>query len=324
MRVSRQTLPHELSGERREIDDPLAGIISYYVDGPAPEKTPSGFSRAPLLLVHSINAAASAHEVKPLFDAFKKNRRTYALDLPGFGHSERSERTYDQDLMVDAIQSVVSEIRTENGFAAIDALAVSLACEFLAKVALARPDSIRSIALVSPTGFARNTPTSGPPEANTGRLGAYRLLSMPFLGRPLFKLLTSPTSIRFFLQRTWGSKQIDEGFIQAARRVSHCGGAHRAPLYFIAGYLFSADIRTVYKALSHPVWLSHGVRGLFNDFSRIDSVTAEPNWRFTTFQTGAMPHFEVPGAFIEAYEHFLGGVGGGDAADSAATGAPHE
>lgn len=312
MTQTRQSLPHVLSGQRQEIHDPVAGLVSYYVDGPPSGNLAAGAGDLPpILLLHSINAAPSAHEVKPLFDAFKKKRRTYAIDLPGYGHSDNSDRTYDQRLMVDAVHAVVARICQDNQCAAIDALAVSLSCEFLAKVALEAPNSIRSLALVSPTGFARNAPSQGPPEADCGRPGVYRVVSLPLLGRALFGLLTIAPSIRFFLQKTWGSKQIDEEMFRTSRQVSRYRGAHRAPLHFISGFLFSADIMPTYKALLQPVWLSHGLRGDFTDYSRTEAIANKSNWRITAYDAGALLYFEVTEAFIEAYEDFLDRVSAG-------------
>jgi len=310
-------LPDLLSGERREIRDPRAGRISYYVDGPAPERAAGKASQEPpLLLIHSVNAAASAHEIKPLFDACKSTRRTYAIDLPGYGHSDRSKRPYRQPLMVAAIHAVVSEMQAENGARAVDTLAVSLSCEFLAKAALEAEDSIRSVGLISPTGFSRNTTTRGPPETDRGSPAVYRLLSAPILGRLLFRLLTSPPSVRFFLRKTWGSKQIDEEMFRNCCRMTRAPGAHWAPFHFLSGYLSSADIRTIYEDLAQPVWMAHGTRGDFTDFSRAQAFAHKPNWRVTRFQTGALAYFEVPEAFLDCYEDFLDRVSDGRAVDS--------
>src|SRR5512147_1527879 len=71
----RLPLPPALPGERREFAS-KAGRISYYRDGPAGPA-------APLLLVHSVNAAASAYEVLPLYEHYRKSHTVYALDLPG-------------------------------------------------------------------------------------------------------------------------------------------------------------------------------------------------------------------------------------------------
>jgi pimeloyl-ACP methyl ester carboxylesterase len=53
-------------------------------------------AQLPLLLIHSVNAAASAYEVRPLFDHYRGRRPVYALDLPGFGQSDRSDRLYSR------------------------------------------------------------------------------------------------------------------------------------------------------------------------------------------------------------------------------------
>ncbi len=296
-----------LSGDRREIEDPRAGLVSYYVDGPvsASSSTVETANLPPLLLIHSVNAAASAHEVKPLFDAYKKTRRTYAIDLPGYGHSARTERAYVQRLMVDAINAVISEIRSENPTQAVDTLAVSLSCEFLAKAALENPDLIRSLALVSSTGFRQTTATQGPPEANRGRPGMYRILTLPLLGRLLFRLLITKPSLRFFLRKTWGGKQIDEEMFRNSWRMCRYPGAYRAPFHFLSGYLTSADIRSVFERLKQPVWLCHGVRGDFTDFSRTEGFETRPNWRIDVFQTGSLPYFEVPKDFKKTYDAFL-------------------
>src|SRR5512141_2005525 len=70
-------LPHALTGKRRTFSG-RAGRLSYYVGGEG----------APLLLIHSVNASASAYEVLPIYEHFRPRRRVYAVDLPGFGFSD--------------------------------------------------------------------------------------------------------------------------------------------------------------------------------------------------------------------------------------------
>ncbi len=255
-------------------------------------------ARAPLLLVHTVNAAASAAEVRPVYEHGATKGRVYALDLPGYGLSDRSERTYTPRLMTDAVLALAIEVHRRHG-TPMDALAASLGCEFLARAAVERPDLFRTISLVSPTAVDGRK-REGPEGATRGMPWLYGLLSFKAWDQGLFDTLTRPGVIRYFLERTWGSKAIDEQLWAYCVQTTREPGARFAPLNFLGGNLFSADITTVYRRVKQPVWVSHGVRG---DFVRYGGVADFP-WKRTVFQTGALPYFEVP-AFFDDFERFV-------------------
>ena len=299
-------MPAPLPGTRAELADGRAGRIVLYGEAP---KLPG--MTAPLLLVHSVNAAATAYEMKPLFEHYQGKRAVYALDLPGFGLSDRSERKYTARLMTDAIHAAVREIQSRHGEMAIDMVAFSLGCEFAARAATETPNAFRTVALISPTGFDRRSARAAQTPGGDGTRAMpwlHGFLSVPLWKRGLFSALTSRASIRFFLQKTWGSKQIDEGLLEYDYIATHQPGAENAPYYFVSGYLFSTDAINMYRNLSMPVWMAHGVRGDFVDYEEKRVVQHLPNWSIDLFQTGAMPHFEQPVEFIGLYETFLGRV----------------
>ena len=288
-----------LAGERVEVDSP-AGRLSMYVAGAGP----------PLLLIHSVNAVATAAEVRPLHDHYRSTRTVYSLDLPGFGFSERSDRVYSPRLMTDAIKAAAGRILERGGAAAIDALALSLSAEFLARAAAEIPHWFRSLALVSPTGFRGTKPRRAPPGTTRAVPGLLRILRGPrnAWGAALFRGLTRPKVIRYFLRRTWGSTRIDDVLWHYDIETAKVPGAQFAPLYFLSGALFSADILDVYERLSMPVWMCHGVRGDFTDYRLTSLLTGRTNWRFSVFQTGALPHFEVLPEFCRDYAGLLDGA----------------
>lgn len=302
--------PPPLAGEAFTLPS-RAGALACYVAGP------TATSRAPLLFVHSVNAAGSAYEVKPLYDHYRGSRRVYALELPGYGHSDRSERVYTLRMMTDAVLAATEEVRRREGVASIDALAVSLSSEFLARAASEAPGAYRSVALVSPTGFDSGAPYRGAAGSSRGKAWLYRLFTAPVWRRPFFDVLTTRASIRFFLEKTWGGKRIDEGMFEYAHLTTRHPGAHHVPYYFISGYLFSADITSVYETLRMPVWMSHGVRGDFVDYRYKAAFADRANWRFSVFDSGALPYFERPAEFITAYDNFL------DASGSPGASEPH-
>lgn len=293
-------LPPAVPGQRERLDS-QAGMISFYASTEA--------RGVPLLLIHSINAAANAYEVRPLYMHYRTRRPVYAIDLPGFGFSERSPRTYTPRLMTDAIHAIVTEIRARHGGGPVDAVGLSLSAEYLARATIERPEDYRSLGLISPTGFDARLSGSGPAQSHRGSDTARSIVSQPLWGRPLFDLLVSRPSMRFFLEKTWGSKDIDEGLFEYDQASAHQPGAEHAPFSFISGHLFPADISRVYAVLERPVWMVHGTRGDFVDYRHVDEVRGKPNWTVDVLPTGAFPHFERLGDVTARYDAFLAATG---------------
>jgi pimeloyl-ACP methyl ester carboxylesterase len=294
-RLTDDNLPPAVSGERFHTQG-SAGGVACYVAGSGP----------PLLLVHSVNAAASAAEVRPLHEHYRASRTVYSVDLPGFGASERSDRVYSPRLMTDALLQLLDAIVARGHAGQIDALAVSTGCEFLARAASEHPERFRRLALVSPTGLRGNVPRRGPAGATRALPWLYRLLRGPDWGGALYRGLTRPAVIRYFLRRTWGSKSIDEQLWAYDVLTARLPGAEYAPLFFLSAGLFSADILSVYESLTQPIWLSHGVRGDFTDYRGRRWLEACGNWRFSVYPTGALPFFELPERFIADFDRFIG------------------
>lgn len=297
-----QAMPPPLAADRFELNDPGVGRVACY------SAVPPGATLPPLLLIHSVNAAATAYEMEPLFEHYRKMRPVYALDLPGFGLSDRSERPYTPRLMTDAVHGLADFVQQRHG-AKADMVALSLGCEFAARAATEAPESFRSVTLISPTGFDRRAARAAEKPGKTRAMPwLHSLLTLPIWKRGLFSALTSRASIRYFLQKTWGAKEIDEGLLEYDYIATHQPGAENAPYYFVSGYLFSTDALDLYRALKMPVWMAHGVRGDFVDYSQKTAVQNLPNWRIDIFEAGAMPHFEKGGEFIAKYDDFLRAV----------------
>jgi pimeloyl-ACP methyl ester carboxylesterase len=290
------TLPPAVSGERRDTEG-RAGRLSYYVDGAGP----------PLLLIHSINAAGSAFEVQPIYRDLSRDHRVFAPDLPGFGFSDRSNRRYDPELYTAALFDMLDVIAADRGAdGPIDALALSLSSEFLARAASREPERFRRLVMVTPTGLDKRSARSrGAPGETREMAWLYSALEGPPWRQGLFDLLVSRRSIRYFLVRTFGSDNVDDALVDYAWRTAHQPGARHAPYAFVSGGLFSTDIRDLYEQLTMPIWVPHGTRGDFKDFSGADWARARDNWLFEALPTGALPHFEMTEVFNEALRGFL-------------------
>lgn len=87
--------------------------LTYYEAAPAVDagKVGSGAAaREPVVLVHSIDAAASAWEMRELFARFGAERRVLAYDLLGFGASDRPDADYDADLYQELLRGFLREV----------------------------------------------------------------------------------------------------------------------------------------------------------------------------------------------------------------------
>jgi pimeloyl-ACP methyl ester carboxylesterase len=304
--------PQEASGQARPPALPLAvpatltlldspvGRLGLYHAGPEEARA----DLPPLLLVHSMNAAGSAAEMAPLFQHYRRDRAVYCIDLPGFGFSDRSERVYSPRIMTDALIAVFAHMRSSLGAEAVDVAGLSLSGEFVARAQCEKPEWVRRVALISPTGFSRSKRRYGPPGSTLLVPWLHRLLTRPRWTKGIYNTLTRPGVIRYFLQRSWGSKQIDETLWRYDLITTKQPGARHAPLAFVSAGLFSADVNTLYETMRCPVWVSMATRGDFTDYQGRSTLADHANWQFHAVAGGALPYFEDLSAFTAKLDPF--------------------
>jgi pimeloyl-ACP methyl ester carboxylesterase len=304
--LSASGLRPALDGELTHLDG-IAGRVAVYRRAPADTQ---GAARSPIVLVHTVNAAGSAAEVRPIFERLGAERPTYALDLPGFGLSARGPRAYTPRLMTDAVHAVVEHAVGREGARAVHLLGASLGTEYVVRAAVEAPARALSVALVSPTGFMGRRRFDGPEGATrASALMRALLVDRPWSGAA-YRTLTQPGVIRYFLERTWGAKGIDEALWRYDVETTRVSGAEHAPLAFLSFVLFSADISRLHDALPGPTWVAHGARGDFTDYRGLARYAGSPKWRVDRFETGALPYFEQPDPFFAALEAHLSNAEG--------------
>lgn len=284
-----------VDAERRVFLSSETGLVSYYVD-----RRRTGH---PVVLIHSINAAASAYEMRPLFEHYRGSRPVYALDLPGFGFSERSAREYSPGLYT---QAILDFLMNEVGQPA-DVIALSLGCEFVAHAALARPDLFRSLTMISPTGFTAREHKESSQWANQRGLSdvLHGMFTFPVWSQAFYDLLATQSSIRYFLGKNFEG-DVDSGLAAYSYATSHQPGARHAPLYFISGNLFTPNIyQTVYRRLEIPVLVIYD-RDPNVRFDLLETILHEgEDWNAVRIApTMGLPQFEQLGHMTRMLDQF--------------------
>ena len=246
------------------------------------------------------DAAASAKDVEPLFEGLRGRRRVVALDLPGFGLSERSERSYTPALYVNAVAALLRQVAPTGA----DVVALSLSSEHVAAVAREHPSLVHSLSLISPTGFTR--PREQPRAERAARAGKpikRGWLRTHAVDPLLFSLLSSRLSLRVFLRRSF-SGAVNEELLSYAYDTSHRPGAFHAPAAFIAGGLFPAGKPLdAYAHVRCPTLVLFD-QDAYVSFDELPAfVSTHPQWKAVRiFPTRGLPHFEAPQRTVEALE----------------------
>ena len=293
-------LPPAIDAQRTNFTTKAAGRLSYYSDQRA--------SGAPLVLIHSVNAAASAFEMKPLFEQYRNTRPVYAPELPGYGFSSRADRDYTPELFADAIREF---LESEVGKPA-DVIALSLSSEFVARAALTAPQLFRSLTLVSPTGM--NTKREARASDKAGKEGGnetfYAVSSNPLWARAFYDLIATPASIRYFLQKSFVGP-VPQDLAHYGYLTSHQPGAEHVPLRFISGKLFTKEVRErFYERLNVPTLVVFDEDG-FVSFEKLPTLTAaNPKVKAVRLEPSkGLPQFEMPSRTAQVLDSFWREVG---------------
>ena len=249
----------------------------------------------PLVLLHSINAVPSAMEMRPLFEHYRDKRPVWVPDLPGFGLSDRPDVAYSPSLYARWLAEWLDSLDQP-----ADVVALSLTGEFMARAILEQGIKVRSLSLISPTGVGVRTPPTTP---NGSRID--RVLSSRWVGKPLFSLLTTKPSIRWFLGQAFVGTT-PEYLVRYALETASQPGAHHAPLKFLTFSLFTEQaITRLFSRLKLPCLVLYD-RDPNIGFERLSELTeVHRHWAAKQLSPSlGLPHWELPAETIEALEDF--------------------
>jgi pimeloyl-ACP methyl ester carboxylesterase len=208
-------------------------------------------SGVPIVFVHGIGAGISSFMWRKNFNALSEKFRVYALDLLGFGFSDKPAAVpYSADLYVELISDFIREVA--GGPANV--VASSLGAAYVVCVADEHPELVNALILNAPAGY--DTMNTRP-----GMSGAafYGLLQSPVLGTSFYNVMASERSIRDYARRTlfYDYRRVTDRLVSNLYATSHQAGAQHAVAAFLAGYL-NVDMRAAFSRLNQRVILVWG------------------------------------------------------------------
>ena len=204
----------------------------------------------PMLLVHGIYPGAGALEFNEVMDKFAQDYRVYALDLLGFGYSDKPNVTYSAYLYVRLIKDFIDDII---GAPVLAAGSLHSAAA-LATCAKLNPEVFTKLLLVSPTGTTEIVELAKDVEG-----GVKKVLESPIFGTSFYHLLTSKRALpEFFETEGLGAKpdaiQLEELYLSA--HAEGAGGKY--PIAALLAKFFNTDIKTTLDDLTVPYHIITG------------------------------------------------------------------
>jgi pimeloyl-ACP methyl ester carboxylesterase len=187
---------------------------------------------SPIVLIHGVYGGASHRTFRsliPLLDQAKKP--VYILDLPGTGESDKPRKRYSIEDLDQFVETFLAEVVKDRATVVTESLAGTAGL----KVASERPDLIRRLVLLSPTGInSLATPPSQREERLFDRLWNDDTALLAF-----YDNLLNDNSLRFFLKFAFFNDELVNEELLADYRVIKPNIDQRfISLSFVAGQFY--------------------------------------------------------------------------------------
>lgn len=286
----RATHRHLLSSKPENIFQ-WRGLKMYY------EKEGTG---SPLLLIHGLHPAASAAEWDRIKGLLARNHTVYALDLPGFGRSEKSDQLYTNFFFVEAIKEFIETMAlgkviliASNESSSVGLMAAVYSPELFERMVFINPPSVKAESQV-PSLISRL-------ERD--------ILEFPFIGTFIYNLLycRERIDLSFTEEYFYNPFHETDDLVDTYYEAAHLGGqkARYTAASILSGFT-RINIEHALKTVSTPILLIEGEKmdgeaEAISEWTHLDSSIQAA----TIPHTKALPHLEEPKLVNDEIQNFI-------------------
>lgn len=246
-----------------------------------------------VVLVHGLHSTASNREFEGIFTSLAADHHVVAIDLLGYGASDRPAIRYTGALYESLLRDFLADV-VESPIV----IASSLPGSFVA--AIAPEIDVRSLVLVAPfdeTGEANSLVRA--------------VIYSPVIGEAIFNLLVSKPAIRYFdLEMGYGDPgAVTETRVDRQYRTAHQPNARFAPGSYLANFLEASEpLDESIPAFDGSVTLVWGREAKRPRLSTGRSLAEATDVKLVVLDRSALfPHDEYPDEFLDAVAPSLPG-----------------
>ncbi len=216
---------------------------------------PHAQSEVPIMLVHGFGGSIGhwRHNIPVL----AQHHSVYAIDLLGFGDSDKPDTSYSLDLWVEQVYEFwrsfikVPVVLVGNSLGSLTCLSV----------AAAHPEMVRGVAMISlPDAAAHH---SAIPQAMRLLVSLIQaILLSPVVLRPLFHVLSHPWLVKRWAQLAYACNEaVTDELLEILLKPSKAQGAAKAFCSILRAMLspqFSPNLQAIFSKLHTPLLLLWG------------------------------------------------------------------
>ncbi len=217
-------------------------------------------------------------------DGLSKEIRVIALDLPGFGQSDKPRMNYTIKFYRDFLASFIEQLQLRATL-----VGSSLGGQIAAELAIARPDLVQRLVLISPAGA----------------------LPASFKGSPALKRYVQVTKAKSVEQVkralfSVDGKPVDDAYARMVFERLSMPGASAAFLSALVGSARASRLNSRLHKIRAPTLLLWGKEDAMIPVKFIDPFVKMKNCRITMLEgCGHRPHVERPALFNRIITDFM-------------------
>lgn len=273
----------------------------------------------PLLLVHGIGAGNCSYEWRNVFAALAEKYTVYAIDLLGFGKSDKPAIAYTDALFIDLLSEFARKVMGVGDGQEADVIASSLSAAYIIALSQRDPSLFHRLVLVCPTGIDVLADPVKPAS-----VAAKALLKTPVMGTSLYNGITSKRYIRRYMhERLYADPgQVTEESVDYYYAAAHQPGADNVLPFFLSGYM-NINVAEAFKGVVDLPLIVWGSKAKETPLSQAEAfLQINPNAKLEVVDgAGMLPHVEKPDEFLTAVRPFLAGATAAEEKDDVETAA---
>ncbi len=257
----------------------------------------------PLVLIHGICAGGSSREWESIITPLSLKYRVYAIDLLGFGASDRPNISYNSYMYVDMINSFISTVIGKP----CHVIGSNTSADFVLLANKLMPSNFNKLVLVNPSGLVKPKLYGSPSDKLTKTL-----FQLPILGTSCYNMICSRASIKYFLKKYvyTNQKLVTDEEVNKYYYAGHFKGVlNKMPISYFASKFLNLDTSKALLQCKTDVLAVFGEDNKFipvyesRDFAKNNSNVTTIIFPFTK----TLPHVERNILFEKKISEFLEG-----------------